>query len=207
MLWGRTFPREPSRGPQLSPYLSSGGVPSLCLENSWPSLVFNRTEELQGSLITQLGYAPGPFVLMEKEKTPKNRLLGWEVGKASGPLQRAVIITVGKAQSNEMEMSDRRWEQAFLCPISRSHLHIASLLKGNAVLRSVLSYFGEECLAFYGCFNWWQYSLLSVLSLASLLSHVLLTTSPVLVLPHSYCLVTTLSLSRELKEVEKWENL
>lgn len=28
------------------------------------------------------------------------------------------------------------------------------VLKGNAELRSVLSYFGEECLAFYGCFNW-----------------------------------------------------
>lgn len=55
----RTFLKEPSRGPQLSqfisssPYLSSGGVPSLCLEHSWQSLVFNRIEELQGSLITQ----------------------------------------------------------------------------------------------------------------------------------------------------------
>lgn len=82
MLWGRTSPKEPSRGPQLSPfvscspYLSSGGVPSLRLEDSWPSLVFNGTEELQGSLITQLGYTPGPFVPMEKEKAPKNGLLG-----------------------------------------------------------------------------------------------------------------------------------
>lgn len=63
---------------------------------------------------------------MEKEKTPKKGLLEWEVGKASGPLQGAVIVTVGKAHSNEMEMSVRRQEQVFLCPISRSHLHIAS---------------------------------------------------------------------------------
>lgn len=32
---------------------------------------------------------------------------------------------------------------------------------------SVMSYSSEECLAFYGYFNWWQYPLLKVLNLRS----------------------------------------
>lgn len=56
---------------------------------------------------------------------------------------------------------------------------------------SVTSYFSEECLAFYGYFNWWQYSLLNILNLAPMFSHVLLHPE------HSSCLTAAFSSSSE----------
>lgn len=124
--------------------------------------------------ISQKGYSLGVSVL-EKRGTLKKALLkscaGFRNGKTAweGPLQGDI---------NEMVWSGMGKSFSLLIFLIRStHCRGQSSLtelcwKVMQCWGSVMSYSSEECLAFYGYFNWWQYSLLKVLSLALRFSHV-----------------------------------
>lgn len=190
----RRFSKGTSRGPQWSCFLGLHFYLLLPLfwgsSQSMPGAQWAKFDILTGQESWQVMV---PVTSSVSNPQISQKALGVSVLERRGTLQKGLLKICagfsngeraweGPSQSDTNEMVWSGMGKSFSLPLS---LIRSTHCRGQASLTglcwkvtqhwgSVMSYSSEECLAFYGYFNWWQYSLLKVLTLALRFSHVLL---------------------------------